>query len=190
MTDAEDRAVVRTAGRAARASLVGSKRASAEASLISHLGSLQLLERAESVGSFVAHDGEPDLTPLVEWLWHRGQRVALPVLEDDPDDRSMRFVPWGQTERLTAGRYGIPVPPPAPAVVPDVLLVSFTGFDSAGRRIGRGAGFFDRYLASYRGSVVGVGFEVQRFEVVPTNTHDVPLPVVVTDLGVRFVSCR
>ena len=88
---------------------------------------------------------------------------------------------------MGAGRYGIPVPPVADAIEPATLLVSFTGFDSTGNRIGRGAGFFDRYLATSTADVIGVGFEVQRFEAVPVASHDIALGVIVTDLGVRFV---
>ncbi len=179
------RSAVRTAGRAARRSIHGDERRTAESALIHHLKVLEAVQ-ANCVGVFVAHDGEPDLMRLVEWLWHRGTTVALPVLEDDPDDFSMYFVPWTAGAALQRGRYGIPVPPAGSAVQPATLLVSLTGFDADGNRMGRGGGFFDRYLATYTGDVVGVGFEVQRVPAIPSAPHDYPLPTVVTDLGVRF----
>ena len=188
MTVSVSRSEVRAAGRAARATIEGTTRTRAESALVDHLRSLDAL-RAPSVGLFVAHDGEPDLSPLVGWLWGRGVTVALPVLNDDPDDYSMRFVSWLQHDVLARGRYGIPVPPRDQVVMPATLLVSLTGFDAFGNRIGRGAGFFDRYLEGYSGQVVGVGFEAQRFDLVPTEAHDQALPMMVTDLGVRnFVS--
>ena len=179
---------VRTAGRRARQQLVGAERDAAEHLLITHVRGLltQREPQVRSVGAFVAHDGEPDIAPLVEWLWQQGITVALPVLKDDATDYSMQFIPWQQHAPLTPGRYGIPVPESAPPIVPDLVLVSFTGFDGAGNRIGRGGGFFDRYLETYDGSVVGIGFESQLFALVPTEAHDQPLPVVVTDLGIRF----
>ncbi len=179
--------MVRSEGRALRRSIEGDERAAAETALIAHLESLDAVCRAGSVGAFVAHDGEPNLMRLIEGLWSRGAVVALPVLEDDPDDFSMRFVSWQRRDVLQSGRYGIPVPPATDSIEPDTLLVSFTGFDSSGNRMGRGAGFFDRYLADFTGRIIGVGFEAQRFDQVPTEPHDVPLPVVVTDLGVRFL---
>ena len=184
-----NRSEVRTAGRSARHALQGPARAQAEAQLVHHLDSLTAL-RSGAVGAFVAHDGEPDLQPVVSRLWDQGRTVALPVLRDDPDDFSMRFLPWEPNAPLMPGRYGIEVPRDAPAIVPATLLVSLTGFDPRGNRIGRGAGFFDRYLASYSGTVVGVGFEVQRFAAIPTEAHDEPLSALVTDLGVRFFGRR
>jgi 5-formyltetrahydrofolate cyclo-ligase len=187
MAGSGEHSTVRSAGRRARQNLRGDERLRAELALRSHLRFLSTIVAAKSVGVFMAHDGEPDLMPLIEWLWEEGKVVALPVLEPDPDDYSMRFVPWSQNQELSVGRYGIPVPPVADAIEPATLLVSFTGFDSSGNRIGRGAGFFDRYLATSAADVIGVGLEVQRFEAVPVASHDIALGVIVTDLGVMFV---
>lgn len=170
-----------------RQAIVNGARESATESLISHLLHLHGVGRSSSVGLFVADDGEPDLRPLVRRLWDRGAQVALPVLHDDPADYSMRFIPWKADDTLVPGRYEIPIPPPRPPIEPEVLLVSFVGFDAVGNRMGRGGGFFDRYLASTSASVIGVGFEVQRFESIPVQAHDQPLPTVVTDHGVRHL---
>ena len=72
----------------------GPTRARAEASLVHHLLSLSAITEAASVGVFHPHDGEPDLRELVDDLWARNVTVALPVVEDDPADFSMRFVEW------------------------------------------------------------------------------------------------
>jgi 5-formyltetrahydrofolate cyclo-ligase len=186
------REAVRKNGRAARRAIVGADRIFREAALISHLVSMHVLQ-APSVGVFLAHDGEPDLMPFVEMLWARGQIVALPVLEDDPSDHTMHFRVWKQGDALVAGRYGIPIPTHAPSraadsrIAPDCLLVSLTAFDPLGNRMGRGAGFFDRYLATADCEIVGIGFETQRVEHVPIKDHDVSMPMLVTDLGVRYV---
>lgn len=160
-----------------------------EVNLIHQLRSVQRVISASSVGVFIAHDGEPNLQPLIDELWKRGQSVALPMLVDDPTDTSMRFVPWFAGEQLIPGRYGIAEPPDPdrPSIEPDVILVSLTAFDATGGRMGRGGGFFDRYLENSASLIVGVGFEVQRVDLVPVEPHDVTLPVVATDLGVRFV---
>mgnify|MGYP000300305566 CR=1 FL=1 len=69
----------------------------------------------------------------------------------------------------------------------DCVLVSLTAFDSLGNRMGRGAGFFDRYLSNTACQIVGVAFECQRIAHVPTQAHDVAMPIMVTDLGVRYL---
>ena len=99
----------------------------------------------------------------------------------------MRYVPWFEGEPLHEGRYGIPVPGSSLAIEPATVLVSMTGFDTAGNRMGWGGGFFDRYLAATTAEIVGVALEVQRFDEIPIEDHDVSLPVIVTDLGVRLI---
>lgn len=188
MSTLSPRSEVRQRGRSARQLVIGAARISATNALIGHLKHLHSITTAASVGIFVADDGEPDLTALVEWLWATGARVSLPVLRDDPSDHSMRFVPWHASDVLTPARYGIPIPPPRQPIEPEILLVSFVGFDAHGNRIGRGGGFFDRYLATTAAVVVGVGFEAQRFSAIPVEPHDVKLPTVVTDLGTRHLS--
>ena len=84
------------------------------------------------------------------------------------------------------GPLGIPEPSPAAAeVVPDVMLVPLAAFDSAGHRIGYGAGHYDFTLAHLRKmkAVVGVGlaFAAQEIKAVPALSHDVALDYVLTE---------
>jgi 5-formyltetrahydrofolate cyclo-ligase len=55
-------------------------------------------------------------------------------------------------------------------------------FDASGRRLGRGGGSYDRALAA-RGAAtlaVGLAYDEQVVDEVPTDAHDVPVDVVVT----------
>lgn len=158
-----------------------------------HLDALELTRRLDRatgalVGAFIADDGEPDLTPTLERLRAVGYRVALPMFADQPEDQAMRFGEWTAGATLTPGRFGIPVPPTSSTVAPETLLVPLVAFDSTLNRMGRGAGFYDRYLAAAETKpyTVGVAFEVQRVDDVLAQAHDVALDAIVTELGVRF----
>jgi len=186
VTSASLRARTRSAGRKARAELRDGDRRRCERQLITHIDSVVAVQ-APAIGVFVAHDGEPDLQPLVDLMRARGQTVALPTMQDDLNDFSMTYMTWHANDSLRDGRYGIPVPRHGEPIEPDTLLVSIVGFDVRGNRIGRGGGFFDRYLATSAATVVGVAFEAQRFDSVPVEPHDVALPTIVTERGVRYV---
>jgi len=61
------------------------------------------------------------------------------------------------------------------------------GFDAMGYRLGYGAGFFDRTLASLapRPLAIGVAFECARIDTIHPQPHDVALDFVVTEQGIH-----
>jgi 5-formyltetrahydrofolate cyclo-ligase len=67
------------------------------------------------------------------------------------------------------------------AVVPDCLLIPGLAFSQKGVRLGRGAGYFDRYLENYHGARVGICFTEQLIDVIPQDPHDQHMNFVVTD---------
>lgn len=76
----------------------------------------------------------------------------------------------------------------APEVIPDVLIVPGRAFDDKGNRLGRGKGFYDRYLHHYGGLTIGVCLEDQIVINVPVELFDRKVDYVITDKRVILVS--
>lgn len=77
------------------------------------------------------------------------------------------------------------VPPKeAIKVTPSVLFVPGLGFDKLGYRLGRGKGFYDKYLENYKGLKIGLCFEEQLVDIVPREGHDQKLNCLITDLDI------
>lgn len=72
--------------------------------------------------------------------------------------------------------------PIVPADALDMIVVPLAAFDRAGARLGYGGGCYDRYLptVSPAGQIVGIAFDEQRVDHVPTDTHDQPLPHIIS----------
>ena len=92
---------------------------------------------------------------------------------------------------FTPGAFGIrePVGEPWPIDGIDLIVVPALAYDRRGNRLGKGGGFYDRFLAlpSRRGVPCGLGFDEQLLDEVPTDDHDHPIDMVVTDKEVlRF----
>lgn len=136
---------------------------------------------ASIVGVYLADDGEPDLSAVIAALRAEGIQVALPVLDDDPESFVMQFALWPEGASIVEGRYGIGVPDPTVVCRPDVILVPLVGFDAYGNRVGRGAGFYDRYLANSPATTIGVAFACQQFDSLQPQPHDVALHAVMTE---------
>jgi 5-formyltetrahydrofolate cyclo-ligase len=76
---------------------------------------------------------------------------------------------------------------PIPVDFIDLVVVPGLGFTATGHRIGRGMGFYDRFLAQpeFLGVSCGLGFEEQVIEQLPLLDHDMPLGMLATDGGIR-----
>lgn len=88
-----------------------------------------------------------------------------------------------------ANRYGIAEPVKAAVVGLNqiqALLVPLVGFDAYGNRLGMGAGFYDRVLASHHRppKALGVAFSFQQVSTLPTDPWDQPLQAIITERGI------
>lgn len=61
----------------------------------------------------------------------------------------------------------------------DIVLVPGMAFDAAGHRLGRGRGYYDRFLHSCSARTIGVCFDFQKVEEVPSDVHDIAVDVVI-----------
>lgn len=153
------------------------------ARLSGHLRNWPLWQSAATVCAFSAHGDEPDvLTP-----WPDEKQIALPRVE--AGEISMRWA--DRRASLAPGKFGILEPPadaPAAGTAFDLILVPGVGFDRAGGRLGRGRGYYDRFLAGASGFFVGVCFDDRLVPEVPLEPHDIRMDAVITPSGISLVT--
>ena len=72
--------------------------------------------------------------------------------------------------------------PIVPAAALDMIVVPLVAFDQTGARLGYGGGCYDRYLSTLSATcqIIGIAFDEQRIDHVPTDAHDLPLPHIVS----------
>lgn len=93
------------------------------------------------------------------------------------------------TEGFARGPFGIlePVEEGAQKCAPSQFqgfIIPGLGFDYQGHRLGWGKGFYDRYLSQTRACKVGVSYHIQRVPLLPAESWDVAMDIVITDEGV------
>lgn len=130
--------------------------------------------------------GEPDLRGWMAALTARGADCLLPVVVAKA--KPLLFRSWKIGERLERGVWNIPVPAEGKEAVPDVVIAPLVGFDARSFRLGYGGGFFDRTLAAidHQPLIIGVGFESQKIETIHPLAHDIPMDVIITQVGSRY----
>lgn len=127
---------------------------------------------------------EYDARHLAKTLREQGALTALPVVL--APKQPLAFREWHPGVELAKGAMDIPYPVNSPEVTPDAVLLPMNGWDAQGYRLGYGAGFFDRTLASLekRPVVIGVSYEIARLETIYPQPWDIPADYVVTERGV------
>ena len=128
--------------------------------------------------------GEYDARHLARTLRERGALTALPVVV--APKTPLKFRAWHPGVRLEKGALDIPFPSDSAEVVPNAVLLPMNGWDRQGYRLGYGAGFFDRTLASLakKPLVIGVSYELAKLDTIHPQSWDLPMDYVVTERGV------
>lgn len=136
----------------------------------------------QTIAVFAPTDDEPNIWPVIRWLLDQQKTVLLPALQ--ANSPQMQFFAVEDRVELTVGKYHILQPLPLHiAVHPhtiDVMVVPGVAFDPQGNRLGRGKGYYDRYLSLIREDCVKIGvcFPVQLMKAVPKMMHDHPVNIV------------
>jgi 5-formyltetrahydrofolate cyclo-ligase len=144
---------------------------------------------ASCVMLYVSIPTEVDTAPLALRAWQAGKTVVVPKVSWD-QRRMLPIEISSLTTGMTSTGPGIREPiagNPMPLNLIDLVIVPGLGFTNTGYRIGRGMGFYDRFLAQseFLGISCGLAFSEQVVDDLPVLDHDVPLSMLATDQGLR-----
>lgn len=148
---------------------------------------LEAFKRAGCVCFYVSLPLEVDTAPMIDRALREGKRVLVPRTDLENKELSLHEIK-DRLADLQAGTMGImePMPQRTRCAKPgeaQCVIVPGLGFDHRQNRLGRGAGFYDRFLKRLApGTVtVGLAFSFQVLPELPVEAHDVPLNCVLTD---------
>ena len=180
--EASSKAAIRQQIREALVALPSAERSALSLKLRNVLSSQPTWRQASSILGFAPIGNEPDVMPLLEEAWSSNKRVALPRYDAGTSVYSACAV--SNHAEIRPGSFGVLEPTAGCPVVPlnqlDFILVPGVGFDLAGRRLGRGKGFYDRLLAEVLGHKCGVAFDAQIVAQLPEEPHDVRVDSIAT----------
>lgn len=171
----DDKRSIRQEVRARIKAMAVEQKQRASEAIFADIESTELFERAGCVALFVAMWDEVPTSEVLERWRKMGKRVVVPRVEGDV----MRYYDY-HPERMAEGAFGIIEPMGDKEVAPcdiELMIVPARGFTLCGDRLGRGGGFYDKYMSLEGFSAVtyGVAFGCQMFDSLPTDPHDIPV---------------
>ena len=147
---------------------------------------------AEIIYVYLAVRGEVLLDELIRDAQRAGKRVLAPRVKG----KEMIFCPIPDLDQVQISPMGIREPPEngesREEEIGDseknvLFLIPGIAFDWKGNRVGRGGGYYDRFLERhFMQNKVGVAFSFQIYEEVPAEESDIPVDAVATEEGIRY----
>lgn len=181
MSDAISKAELRKHYRTVRGALSEAELVDRSSELERLLLSIDHVKHAGSVFVYVSSGSEVRTHELIAALLEQGKTVAVPRVLPEPG--LMQPIVIHGLDDFAPGRFGIPEPTAHEPFneTPDVTIVPGLAFTRTGLRLGQGGGFYDRYLAQHPATYkIGLCFNEQLADVLPSHTHDIQLDEVVT----------
>ncbi len=142
---------------------------------------------SRTVMIYVSLPTEVNTEYVVSKALEQGKRVAVPYL--GPDSETITASELVAIENLEQGPYGISQPVSGlEGAVPleeiDLIVVPAIAYDNSNMRLGRGKGYYDRFLSEPALSsvtTIGLAFSFQLKQTLPSDSHDRPVTMVITE---------
>jgi 5-formyltetrahydrofolate cyclo-ligase len=166
--------------------LDGETRRSLSRDARAHLVQHEAFRHASVVMIYMPILKEVDVTGIALECFRRHKVVCVPRVDWVRKDMQPVEVSSFDDESMDVDEHGLRSPRNARLVLPDLIdlvVVPGLAFDAEGHRLGRGGGFYDRFLTRIRRdcTTIGIAFDVQFVDSVPTDDRDMSVDVVITD---------
>lgn len=159
-----------------------------DGAILERLVKLPEYRAAKLVLTYVSTAIEVDTFALIRKALAEGKRVAVPYCL--PGKVEMLFCEISSLETLAPGSFGVLEPDPGrqpvlTAFPRSICILPGLGFDLEGYRLGYGKGYYDRFLSKYRGTNIGVCYNICLKPLLPHGRYDKMVDILVTEKFVK-----
>ena len=177
-----DDVVVIAYGTKKRRDMIGSVSKIKSDEIRQRLLGVECVKQAQTICTFISAFKEPDTVEIIKELWEQDKKIVVPITDIESSTLSLSYI--NSMDDMKKGAYGILEPKTVRKADEnniDVILVPGLAFDSNGGRMGFGKGYYDRLLESSKAVKIGLCYDFQILEKIPTESHDVPMNFVITE---------
>ncbi len=171
-----------------RDSMFDKERKDASDCICEQLTAIDAYTSADVILMYSPIRSEVDCIPIFKKAIADGKQVAFPVSTIENDLPIMRFYYVDDLQKLKKGNYSVMEPDVNTYKLQqvkrnaDLIIVPGLSFDRDCHRLGYGKGFYDSFLKKYPPKKsIGLGFEKQICDLVPTDAGDCAPDMVITE---------
>jgi len=182
-----DKNLIRKTALRHRRELSALEKSQAESIMLESLFNWEIFKNAGVIHIFISKPDEPDTKPIIEHCWSSRKKIVVPVVL--PDTFDLFHTEINSFDDLVSGMHGTQEPSPErlKKINPesfDLVIVPGVAFDRQGGRLGHGKGYYDRFLEITSAFRLGLTFNCQLLEKIPTELHDVPMNGILSESGI------
>lgn len=152
----------------------------ADEQILEQLQKIEALWQAKTVYIYLALDVEVETRKIIELLWQKAIKVGVPRVEG----KKLAFCQIKTWSDLVPGFAGIYEPKANCHLLKEEktpLIIPGLGFDLSGNRLGRGGGFYDRFLDEEKKHLkIALAYDWQLTKKLPVNSEDQKVDLLVT----------
>ena len=179
----EEKAALRKAMQAVLEGMDETQRQAASRQACERLLRQPIWQQAKAVLGYAPMPQELDIWPGLLQGLATGKTICLPRYRASSRDYEAARIQQPDQE-VHCGTFGIREPARLCAAVPlnklDLILVPGVAFAANGARLGRGQGYYDKWLGAFEGITCGASFDEQVLNTMPTEPHDIYLDCILT----------
>jgi len=153
------------------------------------LFNLREYKDARVVLFYISYNGEVFTHDMIKDALE-DKKVVVPI--SNKEDNTLSLSKLDSWDDLELGSYGILEPrkicmQEVQIDNIDLIIVPGVGFDLNGNRMGHGKGYYDKLLEKSKAIHIGLAFELQIIDKIPTEEHDISLNKIITES--RVINC-
>ncbi len=162
----------------ARDSLGGAEAARLSKAIADKLTVHPRFKEAKTIGFYIQKGKEVDTSGMIDAAVRAGKTVAAPVT-----DHKITLFPFKSPSDLAPGKFGIPEPrtKDSKPAEPDLIVVPGVAFGLCMHRLGYGKGYYDSYLAHSFAYRIGICFDFQVVDKLPSHENDQRMDEIITE---------
>ena len=164
-----------------RQALDEAQRAQKDREIRQNLMALPEIQLARSIFCFVSNSTEVDTHALITQLMDQSKQLSVPKIVGEGPMQAVVFNDWKDLETAQLGILSPRNTHPLATDI-DITLTPGLGFSPKGARLGYGRGYYDRWFSEHGGGLkIGLAYEMQIVEEVPTDENDIQVDLIVTE---------